>query len=107
VDEVAEIPEAIPVALVHLLLVERQHRCRAVLDRGLERRRPVGQTPDAEYAGRVQVGRSGGEQRQLRAAFRHRRPVAGFVGIAPVGKSVSSLVRATPNGVLRPGCTSS
>jgi hypothetical protein len=106
VHDVAEIPEAVPVLLLDLLLVKRDRALELFLDRLFERGRLVGQAPDAEartecrYCG---VATSTGSSRPSRASF----TVPPASGRPRLGNNVSSLVRATPTGVLSPGCTSS
>ncbi len=72
---VAVIPEAVPVPLLHLLVIERERRVELVFNAALGRRGTVGQAPDAEDAGRVDMLRRGDDQRRLLGQLRLMRRV--------------------------------
>ena len=57
VDVVTKGPEAIPMTLVHLLLIKRQHGIKFILHGLFQGRRTVRQAPHSEYTRRVQICR--------------------------------------------------
>ena len=69
--EIAELPEAVPGAVVDLTLVVGEHGVEAVFDGPPEGGGAVGESPGAEDAGGVDVLRRGGEQRELSAGGGH------------------------------------
>ena len=71
VHEIAELPEAVPGAVVDLTLVVGEHGVEAVFDGPPEGGGAVGESPGAEDAGGVDVLRRGGEQRELGAGGGH------------------------------------
>ena len=65
--DVAEVPEAVPVALFHLLLVERERRVELILDPFLSGRTNGPAVPTRRTLGRMQILRATDQQRRLRA----------------------------------------
>ena len=106
--DVAEVPEAVPVALLHLLLIEREGGVELVLH--------AASWPAIERSGRPQMPKRLRGMQMLRRADQQRRRLrrgaacwttSSLAGRSALGYSVNSLVRATPWGVLKPGWTSS
>jgi hypothetical protein len=106
VHHVAVVPEAVPVPLLHLFVVEIEGGVELVFELPLAGVERSGRLQMPNFRGRVQMLRRGHQQRRLLGELACRAK-SSLAGTAALGKSVISLVRATPCGVLKPGCTSS